>query len=67
MLNLLFLCVVTLSSIEAVLFEIKNLEIGPIWVGIKGYDGKDIIEDGGFNLASGMSVGTVIVNIFFTD
>lgn len=58
MLNTVFLLSTAILAVQAVKFEITNLEIGPIWVGIKGTEGKDIIDKGGFELKSSESVSS---------
>ncbi|KAJ8919978.1 hypothetical protein NQ315_006508 [Exocentrus adspersus] len=47
--------VVLLATVYAVDFEIRNKEIGAIWVGIQGNDGKTPLAGGGFILEAGAS------------
>lgn len=56
---------VVLATAYAVEFEIKNLEIGDIWVGIQGNSGKEALEGGGFVLAPSASVRKI--TIFLID
>lgn len=56
MLRILFIASVALLTVQAVRFDIRNLEIGPVWVGIVGNDEKSVIENGGFVLDAGKSV-----------
>lgn len=56
MLTILLLSSLALLTVQAVRFDIRNLEIGPVWVGIVGKDEQSILENGGFVLDAGKSV-----------
>lgn len=55
MLKLVALSVV-LAMVNAMEFEIRNNEIGAIWVGIQGNPNKEHLHNGGFVLEAGASV-----------
>lgn len=57
MLYTLLLISTAVFSVQAVRFNIKNLEFGPIWVAIRETEGHDVIEEGGFELGVGKTVG----------
>lgn len=66
MLNTVLLVSAVILTVQAVKLEVTNLEIGPIWVGIKGTEGKDIIDKGGFELKSSESVSST-QNYYFIN
>lgn len=57
MLKLVALSVV-LAMVNAMEFEIRNNEIGAIWVGIQGNPNKEHLHNGGFVLEAGASVSS---------
>lgn len=50
---LALLAVTANASVE---FRLKNNEIGDIWIGIQGNDGREALENGGFVLTPGQQV-----------
>lgn len=52
------LAVVALLAVatSAVEFRIKNNEIGDVWIGIQGNDGREALNNGGFVLGAGEQV-----------
>lgn len=55
--TIIFFTSTALFAVQAVRFDVKNLEIGAIWVGVKEKPGKAVIEEGGFQLGAGQGVG----------